>query len=103
VDYAILETNGKLSVIKKDLEQAVTKRDLHQDEPRKSQKIPFATELIIDGNVIEKNLVELQLDRSWLTKKLNDEGINDVKEVFYAQLQTNGNLYVDKYEDQPLR
>lgn len=51
VDYAILEPNGQLSVLKKPGLDAVTKQDM-QIQPQKRLYIP--TEIIVDGKLVQK-------------------------------------------------
>lgn len=97
VQYAVLETNGELSVLKKVGDQGATKNDVNAPivEP-----IFIPTEIIVDGIVLNKNLNELDLTEEWLFKKLRKKGINSPKEVFYAQVQTNGSLYISLYNNQ---
>ena len=77
VDYAILEPNGDLSVLKK-------------------QTVPSAyipTTLITDGRIITKNLHELNLTEEWLSNALTK--LNATKSnILYAEIQENGQLHV---------
>lgn len=93
VSVAILETNGKLSVMKKPEKETVTKKDMSLSE-KKPLYIP--TELIVDGKVIERNLTELQLNRDWLIQQLKIAQINTPEEVLLAQIQKDGTLHIDK-------
>ena len=97
VHYAVLETNGELSVLKKVGDQGATKTDVNAAivEP-----LFIPTEIISDGVVLNKNLKELDLTEDWVLKKLRKKGINSPKEVFYAQIQTNGSLYISLYNNQ---
>lgn len=97
VEFAILETNGELSVLKKSQYQPVTPQDLNI--PSKYDGI--STALILEGQVIHKNLEKCKLNLPWLLDELNKQGIKDIKEVFAASLDTSGNLYVDKYIEIP--
>ena len=95
VDFAIIESNGQLSVLLKPEHQSLTPKDM---------KIPvsysgISTELICDGIFIEENLIELNKDRAWLLTELEKQGIKDISEVFLATLNPAGSLYVDKYKD----
>lgn len=90
VDYAIIEADGKLSLLKKQIEQVPTRRDL-QLQATPLNHLP--TELIVDGRIVEKSLDELNLNDEWLRNKLS--GLSP-KEVFYAQLQGDGTLYYQK-------
>ena len=51
VDYAILEPNGQLSVLKRPDLEAVTKKDM-QIQPE--SRIYLPTEIIVDGKVVKK-------------------------------------------------
>lgn len=95
VAYAILETSGQLSVLKKSVHQTVTLKDL-DIMPSPSG---IETELIYDGVLIEQNLLNAKHDRSWLNAQLKDLGIKDISEVFFASIDMNDKLYVDQYSD----
>lgn len=95
VEFAVLETNGKISVLKKSQYAPVTPNDLNI--PTKYKGI--STELIYDGVIIEENLQRINLDRAWLDRQLKILQIKSPGEVFLAVLDTEGELYVDKYED----
>lgn len=93
VDYAILEPNGTLSVLKKPQYQNVLKQDV---------KINIITptyipsEIIVDGKIIEKNLKELGLSNDWLAKQLELVGVYSVQEVLYAEIQSDGQLFIQR-------
>ncbi|MEK4487555.1 DUF421 domain-containing protein [Psychrobacillus sp. FSL H8-0484] len=92
VHYAVLETNGELSVFKKPNQQEATKQDVKADV---SLPVYMPREIISDGKIVQKNLLELDLDEEWVMRKLRKQGIDSVEDVFYAQLQTNGSLYIN--------
>lgn len=94
VEYAILEPDGKLSVMKKHPKQQITKADIHIPE-EELKYLP--SEIIVDGKVIRKNLTEFNLTMEWLETQLKQQKVNSVKEVMYAEIQSDGSLYVDKY------
>ena len=92
VHYAVLETNGELSVFKKPNQQEATKQDVKADV---SLPVYMPSEIISDGKIVQKNLLGLDLDEEWVMRKLRKQGIDSVEDVFYAQLQTNGSLYIN--------
>lgn len=94
VEYAILEPNGKLSVMKKIEKQEITKEDMKIVKPPLHY---LPSEIIVDGKVIKHNLEEFQLDQNWLMKQLRQQKISSVKSVFYAEIQENGALFIEKY------
>ena len=92
VHYAILETNGQLSVMKKITQQGATKQDV-----KASTTAPkyLPTELISDGKIMKKNLTELSLTEEWLMKELHKKGVETADQVFLAQIQDDGSLLVE--------
>ncbi|WP_438313516.1 YetF domain-containing protein [Sporosarcina sp. FA9] len=93
VHYAVLETNGELSVMKKAAQQEPTKTDVNAPI---TEPIYMPSEIISDGKLVVKNMRELKLTEEWVMKKLKKKQINSIDEVFYAQIQTDGSLFVDK-------
>lgn len=96
VEFALLETTGQLSVLKKSQYAPVTPHDLKIPTKYKG----LSTELIYDGKVIDINLKRFDLDRAWLEQQLKAQGIQSPREVFLALLNTEGELYVNRYQDQ---
>ena len=90
--FAVLETNGELSVFKKTSEQNATKQNVKANV---SLPTYIPTEIISDGKILYKNLKELNLNEEWVFKKLNKHGVQSVKDVYFAQLQTNGSLSIN--------
>jgi len=92
VEYAILEPNGDLTVMKKQGKDPVTKEDM-QISPG---PVGMPSEIITDGRVVEKNLSELGYSRRELDNELLKQGVADIKTVLYAELQQDRSLYVQK-------
>ncbi|MCU9602150.1 YetF domain-containing protein [Pallidibacillus thermolactis] len=95
VEIAILETNGQLSVLKKTSQQPVTPQMLKM--VLKQEKAP--TLLIVDGQILYKNLATLGYSEEWLMKEIRKQGATNTNEVFLAQVSSDGELFVDLYED----
>jgi len=95
VDFAIIETNGQLSVLKKPEYEPLTPKDMS------ILKAPtgISTELIYDGILMHQNLKQLNKTEKWLMDQLKMHEIKDISEVFLATLTPSGSLYVDKYKD----
>lgn len=94
VEYAILETNGEISVLKKAPYQTPTKADLNLPQT----KPQIAVTLIMDGEIIYDNLREINASEQWLYKELNRQGYQDVKEIFYAEYLEGKKLHVQPYK-----
>jgi len=93
VEYAILEPDGNLSVLKKPNNQEITKADIKIP----AQNIKYIpSEIISDGKILIRNLKELNLTEEWLYKKLKQQNIEKTEDVFYAEIQTDGSLFIDK-------
>lgn len=95
VDYAILEPNGKISVLKKTELQNVTKKDMNISS---YQPMFIPSEIISDGRLVKRNLKELNLTEEWVNQELIKAGIKNIRQVFYAEIQADGSLYIDKRE-----
>lgn len=81
VDYAILETNGKLSVFQK------------QDDNNNVFPLP----LVLDGVIEENNLKFINKTRKWLNNELNKKKIN-LDNIFYA-FYKDDEIYVIENEN----
>lgn len=95
VDFAIIEPNGQLSVLKKPEYEPLTAKDMNISKSPSG----ISTELIYDGILIDQNLRQLNKSRQWIMKQLKSQGIRDVSDVFLATLTPSGSLYIDKYRD----
>jgi uncharacterized membrane protein YcaP (DUF421 family) len=94
VEYALLEDSGKLSVLKKKPFQGITIQDLNL--PAGSESLPI--ELIMDGKIIEKNAAGTY-NREWIRAELKTRNLK-VEDVYYAVVNSGGNLFVDVHKDQ---
>lgn len=89
VEFAIMETNGQLSIIPKSQARPIEPEDLGIET--EYEGLPLS--LIVDGRINEDDLKRAGLDRSWLETELRRRGIEDPQDVLYASLDTRGNLY----------
>lgn len=99
VEYAIFETNGQLTVMKKTAISNATKQDVKANITP-PQNIP--TQVINDGKVIIPNLLQLNLTEEWLQKKLKRKNVMNVEDVYFAQVLEDGSLYISLKENAPL-
>lgn len=95
VSYAIMESNGRLSVLKKPEYQPLTPNDMNIQVKDRG----IGTEIIYDGILFTDNLNQAGKDEAWLMARLKEQGISNVSEVFLAALNPDGSLYIDKYDD----
>ena len=78
VKYAILETNGQLSVLPYANQKPPTARDMKVSV----EEGGLPRVVVSDGKLLERNLKELGHDRPWLDKQLTRRGCKDVSRVF---------------------
>ena len=89
IEFALLETNGSLTVLPKAESRLVTPGDLNLET--KPEKKPIL--LIIDGQIEKGNLAHAGLSREWLRKELQKQGVKDQSTVLIAMLDTRGRFY----------
>jgi uncharacterized membrane protein YcaP (DUF421 family) len=92
VDYAILESNGQISVIKKSNDQNVTPKDLKLP-PRPPKGLPSV--LIQDGQIIHANVKKFGTI-NWLEDLIHQRGVKDVKEIFLLTIDEGGQVYISR-------
>ena len=89
VQYAILETNGSLSVFLYSDHEPASARDAGiQTEPRK-----LPTTLILDGYLFRDDLKRMGKDEPWLQKALADRKLRK-KDVLLLTLDDSGKITV---------
>lgn len=93
VEFAILETSGKLSVVPKESEQPATKGDLGI-QTRNNRQLPVP--VIVDGKVQDEGLNVIGQTRFWLKNEVQKHGFKDFKEIFFAAYHSDGTLYIDR-------
>ncbi|WP_433750750.1 YetF domain-containing protein [Falsibacillus pallidus] len=98
VETAIFEMDGSLSVKKKSGKEPLTRADTGLLQS-KTTLFPVAMQLIENGKIISPNLEKLNASEIWLQAQLRKRGISSIKEVFYAELEPDGSLYVDQFSD----
>jgi len=77
VEFAILESNGELSIIQKGKAKTM---------------IPFP--VIKDGDIDNKVLEVLNKDANWLFNKIKNKGYDNEKEIFLCMIEKGENIYV---------
>lgn len=90
VDYAILETDGKLNVIPAPAFRPVTAGQM--DIAAEDSGYPML--VINNGRVMEQNLRILGKDRNWLDKTLQAQGLSSPGEVYLMTVDQKGGAYI---------
>ena len=90
VQYAIMESNGQLSVIKKAVDKPVTPKDI--DLAVSEGVLPAI--IISDGNLYDRNLIYSGVDLVSFENRMRSAGIKDIKKVFLAFCDENKQFHI---------
>lgn len=94
VEFAVLEPTGDLSVLLKKENRPLTAKDLQLTVA--SEKEPQT--IIMDGKIMNDHLARSGKNRAWLNIELQKLGVT-LDNVFFAQVDSYGELTVDLYDD----
>ena len=93
VEYAILETNGELTVIQKPEKRALTPQDLNISPEYEG----ISYDLVVEGKVMHDNLKVIGKDEIWLEKQLKKFDAN-TENTLVATIDGKGNFFCQKKE-----
>ncbi len=89
VQFAIVETNGTVSILQKPEYQTATKKDVSAVQP-----CTDPPEIVIaDGELREKTLHALGLDRQWIDEILKAESLN-IRDIFLLTADSAKQYYL---------
>lgn len=91
VEYAILETNGEISVILKPNKRTVTTEDLQLQVDYEGMEY----DLIIDGKIMYDNLKILGKNFEWLKKELKKQNMRP-SETLVATINGKGDIFCQR-------
>lgn len=98
VQYAIIETNGKLSVIPTAKDAPATAGDVNANNP--TPELPIL--IITDGKMMKDNLNEVNISEAQLIRLFNQLNIKKVKDVIVMSLDPAGKMYY-QLKNQPYK
>lgn len=100
IELALIESDGQLSVLKKQPYQTPTAQDFNlANQNRTPTSHLIGKELILNGQIIEQGLIQSGLTAEKLEIQLASMGITNIANVTLAMLTPEGKLYVDKKQD----
>ena len=94
IKYAILETNGQLSVLPSANQKPPTARDLKV----RVEEGGLPRVVVSDGHLLEQNLKALGHDRPWLERQLARRGCKDLSKVFLLLVDEADAVYFAQKE-----
>lgn len=90
VAYAIIETNGKLCVIKKAQAESVTREDLKiNPEPA---SLPVS--IIMDGRLMKENINLTKISEDLINEAIKKCDSKSHKEILLMTIDANGSIYI---------
>jgi len=95
VEIAILEPDGKLSVLKKSEHTTLTIEDMNIIK----SKTGMMVDLILDGNILSSHLQQIQKNEEWVIAQLKARDIHDIKDVVFAGIQADEQIYIVTKDD----
>lgn len=93
VAYAIVETNGKMNVIKKFQSSSITPKLLNF----KDEKTTIPLVIVSDGKLIKSNLNYLKIKENWVENQVKKQNLK-IKDVFIMTADENKEIFLAKKE-----
>ncbi len=95
VKFALLETNGQLSVLPNAADRPVTAAQMGLSPEETGMPVV----IISDGRLLSHNLTGMGYEENWLEKQLAAHKVHSVKQVFLLTVDQAGNTYVVPKEE----
>lgn len=97
VETAYLETDGTITALAKPPYLNAMQKDVFNIQASRGISQAF----IIDGQVLSSSLKLLGKDMTWVRQVLQSYNVTNIKDVFFAQVDELGNIYIDVRDDLP--
>ena len=98
IQYAIIETNGKISVVPKSQYAPATAQDFNTE----IEKAELPILIITDGKIMKDNLKLVDITEDQLAKLFITLNINKIKDVVVMSLDSGGKMYY-QLKNQPYK
>lgn len=93
VQYAILEPNGELSILRNSSYQFYTRGDAKCT----SEGMTLQHTVVMDGKIVAKNMAHVGITMNDLEKHIRKEGYKSIKDVFHASINEKGQINISPY------
>ena len=90
IEYALLESKGTVSILPKDENKIITKKDMNIKPIKKS----IVANIIIDTKIMKQNLENMNKDEEWLKQQLNEKGYKETDNILLATLDIDEKLII---------
>ena len=99
IKIAVMEVNGKISFLPKEENKPLTIKDMNL----KIKKQGLCSNVIIDGKIIDSNLLTINKDKKWLLKELKIKGYKRKDDILLATVDINEKLNIyEKNENEKI-
>lgn len=98
VEAAFLEIDGTVSVLRCPAYLPATKKDVLNIQASRG----IAQAFIVDGKVLHESLKLLGKDMEWVEQILKNNNIAKIEDVFFAHIDSQNKIYIDKFNDRPM-
>ncbi|WP_227935091.1 DUF421 domain-containing protein [Alkalihalobacillus deserti] len=95
VETAIMEMDGSISVLAKPPYLNAMQKDVFNVQASRGLVQAF----IIDGQILKQSLKILGKDEDWIKEVLLTRNIQRIEDVFFAQIDEQGTIYIDTRND----
>lgn len=90
IETALIETNGQMSIIPKESVRPVSCGDLNKNPSQ--TRVPYT--VIADGKLRKDNLSYAGVTKDWIEKKLSENNIKNIKDVFFMSVNDRKDIFV---------
>lgn len=87
IEYAIVEANGELSILPRSENRPITVKDMNL----KVNKEGLCANVIIDGKIMYKNLINIDKTEEWLLKEIKVRG-KEIEDIILATVDINDKI-----------
>lgn len=90
IEYAIMETNGKISIMPKAEYKPITPKDMNL----KVKKAGLCANIVIDGHYMKNNIKNINKTVEWVEKELKVKGYRDINKILLATLDIEDKITI---------
>lgn len=90
IEYAIMEANGKVSILPKSEYKPLTPKDMQL----KLDKNSLCANIVIDGKLMKENIENMHKTIDWTKRELKVKGYKDLDKVLLATLDINDKIVI---------
>ena len=99
VDYAVMETNGRISILPKAIHKPVTMKDMNLNVNEQS----LCANVVIDGNLMSGILKNMNKSEEWLRQQLKLKGHKDYSKILLATLDKGNKLIIYEKDNSKIK